>query len=113
MDCQNVVPQKTTNKMLFEIVFRKLSTEVRHIRPFGCCVKFRLLVKEIVRFESRSESVINLFQGRDGIYRIDTEIGATITKHVNFIEKLYSGSTSDSDSDSDSTDTSNTDSKRS
>lgn len=98
-DCRNFVPHSGTKKIPFEVVFGKPSTDVRHIRPFGCRVEFRPPVKKLRTFESRTDTGIHLFHEGGGIYHIETKNGIVRTKHVNFLETEFPGSVTDLDSE--------------
>ena len=90
-NCRNIVANKKTTKIPYEIVFGKPSPDLSHIKPFGCRVEFRPPVKKLKTFEPRSENGINLCHESGGIYRIETRTGIGHTKHVKFFKSEFPG----------------------
>lgn len=93
------MPHTLTEREPFDIVFGEKATEVRQIRPFGCCAEFLRPIKKLVTFSFRTKNVFSLFHEGGGIYRTEKSNVNVRNRHFKLIKSKSPCSTSDSDFD--------------
>lgn len=89
--CKNMLIHSTTGRVPYKDVFDRLSSDLHHVRPFGCRALYQPVAPRLKTFKPRLEQGINLGHTDGGIYKILTTTGIVRTKHVRMFETVFPG----------------------
>lgn len=86
---KNLVPHSTTGVIPYFRAFGHHSSDLRHIRPFGCRMLYHPVSNKLPTFDVRLREGICLGHQGGGIYTVLTEHGTVRTKHVRAFEDKF------------------------
>lgn len=91
VDCRNFVRHQGADKSPFEILFGRPSTDLTHIRPFGCHMVCRPPGKKLGTFSPRAVDGLCLYHESGGLYQVLTAEVVVRSKHVRAMEMQFPG----------------------
>ena len=72
VDCKNSVPHSTTKQVPHEVMFGNKSSNLVHLKPFGCRMNYQPNKARLPTFEKRAHLGLCLYHEGGGVYQVLT-----------------------------------------
>ena len=89
--CKNMVKHSTTKRTPYEMAMGHASTELPHVRPFGCRMLYHPVTARLPPFKDRLLEGVCLGHSGGGVYKVLTVDRVVLTKHVHAFEDEFPG----------------------
>lgn len=89
--CKNMVKHSKTNRTPYEMAMGHDSTDLPHVRPFGCRMLYHPLTTRLPPFKPRLKEGICIGHSGGGVYKVLSDKKVVLTKHVHAYENEFPG----------------------
>ena len=89
--CKNLVKHSKTKRTPFQMAFGQDSTELLHVRPFGCGMLYHPVTARLPPFKPRLLDGVCLGHSGGGVYKVLKADKEVLTKQVRAFEEEFPG----------------------
>lgn len=85
----NAIPHSSTGRSPYQNFLDKSPAYVKHMRAFGCCVLVTTTKRGQKKFDESDIEGLNLGPVGGGMYKVLSNEGTVVSKHVKFFEDQF------------------------